>query len=400
MTAAAGSLQRAKSRRLDRPARLSVRRGQSLAIDPIVAARELHAAIWQPDIGFAMFFCSSRYDLGALGAALAELFAGVELIGCTTAGEIGQSGYVDRSISGFSIGAADCVAATECIRNVSEFDFGHGQRVVDSAVATLHRRDPRASGGNTFGLMLIDGLCHKEDVVTSVIHSALGNVPLVGGSAGDDLGFTGTFVYFEGRFHADAAVLALCSIRRPFTLFKRQNLTVGTEKMVVSEADSAMRIVREINAEPATREYARVFGLRPEDLHVATFAECPVVVRVGGEYYVRSILEANENGSLTFACAIDAGVVLTAARSNDFVGDLQELFAEVREAVGQPELVIGFDCVYRSIAMEKQQVRHRAGTIMAKHNVVGFSTYGEQYNGSHVNLTFTGIAIGGGDPKC
>jgi hypothetical protein len=26
--------------------------------------------------------------------------------------------------------------------------------------------------------------------------------------------------------------------------------------------------------------------------------------------------------------------------------------------------------------------------------VVGFSTYGEQYNGIHVNQTFTGVAIG------
>lgn len=271
---------------------------------------------------------------------------------------------------------------------------------MESALATLHRRAPWTSEENTFGIMLIDGLCHREDVVASGIHSTLGNIPLVGGSAGDDLSFTGTFVYHDGQFHADAAVLALCGVRRPFTTFKRQTLAIGTEKMVVTEADAAMRIVREINAEPASREYARVFGLRPEDLHVGTFAEFPVVVRVGGEYYVRSILEANEDGSLTFACAIDAGVVLTAARSHDFVGDLQALFADVSDAIGQPELVIGFDCVYRSMAMEKQQVRHRAGSILAKHNVVGFCTYGEQFNGSHVNLTFSGIAIGGGDPPC
>jgi hypothetical protein len=30
-------------------------------------------------------------------------------------------------------------------------------------------------------------------------------------------------------------------------------------------------------------------------------------------------------------------------------------------------------------------------------NAVGFSTYGEQFNGIHVNQTLTGVAIGRGD---
>jgi hypothetical protein len=34
--------------------------------------------------------------------------------------------------------------------------------------------------------------------------------------------------------------------------------------------------------------------------------------------------------------------------------------------------------------------------LMVDNNVMGFSTYGEQYDGIHVNQTFTGIAIGGG----
>ena len=31
--------------------------------------------------------------------------------------------------------------------------------------------------------------------------------------------------------------------------------------------------------------------------------------------------------------------------------------------------------------------------ILAKNRVVGFSTYGEQFNGMHVNQTMTGVAI-------
>jgi hypothetical protein len=35
-----------------------------------------------------------------------------------------------------------------------------------------------------------------------------------------------------------------------------------------------------------------------------------------------------------------------------------------------------------------------AGQILAENNVVGFSSYGEQFAGMHANQTFTGVAIG------
>ena len=38
----------------------------------------------------------------------------------------------------------------------------------------------------------------------------------------------------------------------------------------------------------------------------------------------------------------------------------------------------------------------RLSALLAANAVVGFSTYGEQYQAMHVNQTFTGIAIGYG----
>ena len=84
---------------------------------------------------------------------------------------------------------------------------------------------------------------------------------------------------------------------------------------------------------------------------------------------------------------------LTAA-PGDLVEDLRELFVGMRNDIGPPQLVIGFDCVLRGLEMERRQVRHVASRIMADNNVVGFATYGEQYQAMHLNQTFTGVAIG------
>ena len=60
-----------------------------------------------------------------------------------------------------------------------------------------------------------------------------------------------------------------------------------------------------------------------------------------------------------------------------------------------PQLVLGCDCVLRSLEMDQKGLREEIGRIFQENNVVGFATYGEQFNAMHVNQTFTGVAIGG-----
>jgi len=161
----------------------------------------------------------------------------------------------------------------------------------------------------------------------------------------------------------------------------------------VTGAEPARRIVTEINGEPAAREYARMVGLAVDKLTPMIFAAHPVVVRVGGQNYVRSIQKVNDDESLSFFCAIDEGIVLTVAEGGDIVGNLEDAFAKIERELGPPALVLGCDCILRSIEIGQRGVRERIGAIFAANNVVGFATYGEQYNAMHVNQTFTGVAI-------
>ncbi|MGE3634476.1 MAG: FIST C-terminal domain-containing protein, partial [Sandaracinaceae bacterium] len=138
----------------------------------------------------------------------------------------------------------------------------------------------------------------------------------------------------------------------------------------------------------------RMVGLEVDKLTPLIFATYPVVVRVGGSYYVRSIQKVNEDESLTFFCAIDEGIVLTVARGVDLVDNLKETFESVRARIGTPELVLGCDCILRSLELDQRGIKQEVAEIMRANNVVGFSTYGEQFNSMHVNQTFTGVAIG------
>jgi hypothetical protein len=162
--------------------------------------------------------------------------------------------------------------------------------------------------------------------------------------------------------------------------------------MVVTQADPARRIVRQINAEPAAQEYARILGKDPAQLTSFTFAAHPVVVRIGGKHHVRAIQRVGENGDLIFFSAIDEGLVLTLAEPMDMVGHLDRELSRLSEG-GAPAAILACDCILRRMEAEEKQKTGAISALLRAHRVVGFSTYGEQLNGMHVNQTMTGVAI-------
>jgi hypothetical protein len=277
---------------------------------------------------------------------------------------------------------------------LSQFEIARAHDFAQTLLQRLESRVPGASPDNSFAFMLIDGMSIREEPVTHALQYALGKIPLFGGSAGDDLEFVKTHVYCDGRFRTDSTLLILINTSLPFKIFKTQHFVTTTERLVVTEADPARRLVIEINGLPAADEYARLVGVEVHELNSMSFAVSPVVVMLDGTDYVRSIQKANPDGSLSFYCAIEEGLVLRVAHGEDLVRNLEQTFAKIREEIGPPQLVFGCDCILRNLELSQQGSKDRVGEIYRRNNTVGFSSYGEQFRGVHVNQTLTGCAIG------
>jgi hypothetical protein len=145
---------------------------------------------------------------------------------------------------------------------------------------------------------------------------------------------------------------------------------------------------------PAAAEYARLLGVEVHELNSTRFAASPVVVMIDGTDYVRSIQKANPDGSLTFYCAIEEGLVFRVAHGVDLVRNLEQTFDNIQAAIGPPQLVLACDCVLRNLEISQNGLKDRVGEIFQRNNTIGFSGFGEQFHGVHVNQTLTGIAIG------
>ena len=105
----------------------------------------------------------------------------------------------------------------------------------------MRTQAPSAKASNTFAVLLIDGLAGLEEPILSAIVRELGDIPLVGGSAGDNLRFKETVVFHEGAFFAESAVLALIHTERPFEVFKTQHIRSLDTKMVITGRPDAAR---------------------------------------------------------------------------------------------------------------------------------------------------------------
>ncbi|MGE5492068.1 MAG: nitric oxide-sensing protein NosP [Actinomycetota bacterium] len=350
--------------------------------------------MWQPKMELVVFFCSSEYDLDILADEMNHQFPGVQVVGCTTAGEIGASGYVDHSLTGASFPAGSCTAVAGFLDSLHDFQLASGQSFAGPLLRQLEERGPDNDDGNTFAFLLIDGLSTREEAVTRTLQNALGKIPLVGGSAGDDLKFTRTCVFHGGAFHSDAAVLILVHTIFPFRIFRTQHFISDMERLVVTSADTVHRVVKEINGLPAAQEYARIIGAPVSDLTPASFAASPVVVLIDGTNYVRSIQKVNPDGSLTFYCAIDEGLVFRVAHGENLVSNLEGTLDAVRRDIGPPQVVLACDCILRDVETTQRGLKETVTDLFLRNHAVGFSTYGEQFCGVHVNQTLTGIAIG------
>ena len=87
-------------------------------------------------------------------------------------------------------------------------------------------------------------------------------------------------------------------------------------------------------------------------------------------------------------------MVFRVARGIDLIDNLNKAFDELRAQIGPPQLIIACDCILRNLEVTQNGLKERVGEIMRLNKAVGFSTYGEQIDGVHVNQTLTGIAIG------
>ena len=318
------------------------------------------------DSALSVVFASASHDLEVLGRELAARGVG-RVIGASTGRTIGARGFAADGVAGFHLPAGRFAAADTLMEDVATI----GLPELRASVHQLQRELARGPGGalpHRFALLLVDAEARCEERLAAVLGMELYGVPLIGGSAGD-LYFNplrspsgSTPLLHTAHAKRGAAMLCMIASASPVIAYCHNHYLHSDKKFVITDADPARRLVREIDGRPALGVYAAACGFRKTTRESVDFAPFPLMIRIGGHYYPRGMQRIYPDGALEFACALEPGLVVALGKPGNMIASLDELFGAMRAQIGAPELVIGVDCAARTAYMEREGLtrRHRS----------------------------------------
>ncbi|HWI70364.1 MAG TPA: FIST N-terminal domain-containing protein [Baekduia sp.] len=348
--------------------------GRSAHPDAATAGREAARsalASSDDDARLLLVFASSDYDLHRLTAAIGDVAAGVPVVGCSSAGEISESGPAHGSVLVIALG---------------------GDGFTFSATAVSASADPRDAGARAAAcvgdvadrehrvlLLLSDGPTSRQpDVVRGAYSVAGAGVPLVGGLAGRRARPARPSLIFGGAVLEDAVIGIAIGSDAPLGVGVRHGWRPVGEPMLVTRATPER--VMELDGRPAAEVYReRLGGRQAVDM---TLAHPLGMQRRVGEAHVRWVADDGaQDGSLD-ACVAAGAMVWLMESDADGVKDATD--AACREALdglgGEPALaLLAFDCNARLLFLGDgvgdevaRLARHADGAALA-----GLYTFGE-----------------------
>jgi hypothetical protein len=345
--------------------------------------------MWQqPDL--LVLFCSPHFAQEQVLLGIRAVFPQAPIIGCSSAGEICQSGVDEASVvlmalqglqvhlqSGGNI-AEDALAAGRCL----------GERLSTVPAQLL--------------LMLSDGLAGDGGAVVQGVRESLGKVvPVVGGAAGDEFLFEKTYQYCHDRVLTQTTVGAALSGDFIFGIGVRHGWEPVGLPMTVTK--SRGHRLYELNGCPAVQFYEDTFGehfdhRRPEPLgKVGLLYPLGMSLPNSTEFLLRAAFSVEPDGALHYAADLPEGAEVC-LMIGSVEGAIKAARIAAMEALSQmqgrtPTAALVFNC----IARRKMFGRRAAEEIDAIRDIIGlrvplagFYTYGEiaPVEGLKTNPTF------------
>ena len=330
---------------------------------------------------FVAVFASPALDLAEVQRACRARYPSACVVGSTSSGEFTEAGDGEKTAVIFAL-AGDYVA---------HGGMGVGLAADPArAVETALGDRPRSIEGypHQAAVVLLDPLAGHGEEAALLLAASLGEVPLVGGAAGDDLAMTRTYVGLDDRVATDAIAVVTLHSKQPFGVGVCHGHEPCSKPLTATRVDGS--VVLEVDGRPAwdvwrehTADRARSAGLDPEGNPGAYLLRFEAGLRVGHGYKVRAPLAPKPGGGILFATPILEGTVFTIMESTPGaqVKSAVAAAAEARRALGGRSVAgaLVFDCICRKLilgdryAEALRDVSQELGAVP----LAGFETYGE-----------------------
>jgi hypothetical protein len=248
----------------------------------------------------------------------------------------------------------------------------------------------------TFAINLLYGLNSANPVLEAQTDVSL-YFQTVGGSSGGKLDFKNAPV-ISSQGYGNIGTTAVIELEDRF--FFRTDLTTSFQKLEGSLKVTDLKNSRHIaglNGNNAVSEYAKLIGLREDELSPSVFAAYSLGMETGdGERLITSIQKPDgAGGFLTYNDVVPDTVFTLYKAVSQY--EYRKKKIERVAIEGTPIAYISFDCVLcylaRNTLNEVDTIGKLYSEILPDVPKIGFGTFGENYCGANVNQTETFLMI-------
>ena len=294
-----------------------------------------------------LLFTGAHFDHRWMLDDINRAFPGLELIGCTTAGEFSSAfGFSDDSISLMVIATDDLEFRAGVGEGLSEDPEGAVRAALSMARMGLSRPEALC-------LTLPEGGDGRFNRIVRALNEELGRgCPVFGGCAATQVDDEGPPLQFCGdRILTDAIPVLLWAGPLAYTFTVANSWKPVGKPAEVTAAEG--RVVSKIDGAPALDFYHHYLGL-----HTQPALDFPLAVFEPGRdyFYLREPIHYNtEDGQVTFSEKVPLGarVQLTEARREDLLADSRGVVRNITVDAASfcPSLALSFSCALRKGAL-------------------------------------------------
>lgn len=344
-----------------------------------MALKDLPAASPLPTASLVLVFGSvKRFGEAKLQSILKARYPTAQIIGCSTSGEITAAGVFDDSLQ------ITAILWEKTVQRVTHTKMSGMQNSYETAAGLAKQLK---SDSLKAVLVYSDGLNVNGSELLEGFKSVLGEIPVMGGMAGDGFSFSKTVQIFNETI-SDGLVIAVglygnnliaaTGVGRGWKPYGPPRTVTKSEKNVVLELDG----------KPALPLYKMYIGDHSSKGLPGSGLKFPFAIIEEGKRdieKIRTLLAIdNANNSLTFAGNVDEGETVRFCQSThdrlvEGAGDAAHLVAG-HASTNQTGLAVCVSCVGRKGVMAElvvDEVKLVQQILGAQTALTGFYSYGE-----------------------
>ncbi|THB73354.1 MAG: hypothetical protein D6B25_15250 [Desulfobulbaceae bacterium] len=303
-----------------------------------------------------------------------ESFSGIELIGCTTDGEIIPGhGYLEDAIALLLLSSETVEFAAAVATNVSG-DTEAAFRSAFKSCQTKLESEP------ALGIILPDGLSTIAVSLDQAIQRSMGSVfPVFGGTAGDSFKLTQTYQFYQDQVYTDGAPLLLFAGGVDIEM----KICSGVEPLgpFLSVDRAEKNTIFTLDGKPAAEVYKEFLGAFIEDRRSIQF---PLAIYEENQegFILRDPLTIDKkSGNVVFIGTISerTRARFVAIDRDGVVKSARDATEHIFEHCDRPDIIFIFSCTSRKHTLGTRTKEEFALLLDRQEQIpfFGFHCYGE-----------------------